>query len=51
MIILLWIFGLLITLLVIATIVSIDNRLKKLNETNEKMVELLTKLTNKDKLL
>ncbi|MEH7117290.1 hypothetical protein V7128_07690 [Neobacillus vireti] len=51
MIILLWIFGLLITLLVIATIVSIDNRLKKLNETNEKIVELLTKLTNKDKLL
>ncbi|MBM7650973.1 hypothetical protein [Neobacillus cucumis] len=49
MMIILGILGLLITLLVIATILSIETQLKKLNRTNDKIVELLTEI-KKDQL-
>ncbi|TWE05219.1 hypothetical protein FB550_103397 [Neobacillus bataviensis] len=42
------ILALLITLLVIATILSIEAQLKKLNMTNKKILELLTELKKDD---
>ncbi|MCM3729521.1 hypothetical protein M3226_28445 [Neobacillus cucumis] len=49
MTIILGILALLITLLVIATLLSIEAQLKKLNMTNKKILEMLTDLKKDDR--